>query len=223
MGKEVQGTEIKGRSVGSRYSVLRDVGRRHWEEVVRLNGGNGGSGRVITEGGPSQVRREKERKREWRERTNTDGGGDGLTGEGRMGDDRSNRFDPGVTAVADVFARILFYACENALYFQLSRLSRKLCPVLSSCGPHSAVSSSNPLMSVLSIWSPTGAIIFYIILNDVHYRTTPHFCSAGATPGVRAPAEANLTRVFPSTKLTSLLSLSFYPFSIVVWIVFLRL
>jgi len=31
------------------------------------------------------------------------------------GDDRSNRFDPGVTAVAGVFARILFYACERPL------------------------------------------------------------------------------------------------------------
>jgi len=30
-------------------------------------------------------------------------------------DDRSNCFDPGVTAVAGVFARILFYACERPL------------------------------------------------------------------------------------------------------------
>jgi len=30
-------------------------------------------------------------------------------------DDRSNRFDPGVTAVVGVFARILFYACERPL------------------------------------------------------------------------------------------------------------
>jgi hypothetical protein len=33
----------------------------------------------------------------------------------RSADDRSNCFDPGVTAVAGVFARILFYACERLL------------------------------------------------------------------------------------------------------------
>jgi len=38
-----------------------------------------------------------------------------TTAAAAVADDRSNRFDPGVTAVAGVFARILFYACERPL------------------------------------------------------------------------------------------------------------